>query len=203
MGFGAVVTGLSDKRNFDCRHEITNRIIGSDLANPILGSYITGTVRATIAEILNNTHKLKLGDIPHVSNFNPENNTAEMEINNIQNIGSVTTDGFITNVKDIENKLINNSEINNELLNLYRNDRLELTDGKAPEAFEIKTTAKGLAIARTRFATSIENLHQEYTLSSNQESIDNNTGFNTTMSRENIPIVALTGFQRRQLKHKE
>ena len=246
MGYGAVVTGFSDKRNFDCRHEITNRIIGSDLANPILGSYITGTVRATIAEILNNIHKLKLGDIALVSTNNPENNSAEMEINNIHDFdtASVTTDGFITNVEDLENKLINagnkpipsiseyfklkenekdffftndaktpeffdkfkdksKPQINNLFLNLYRKDRLELTDGKAPEALEIKTIAKGLAIARTRFATSIENLHQEDTLSSNQESFDNNTGFNTTMSRENIPIVALTGFQRRQLKHKE
>jgi hypothetical protein len=61
---------------------------------------------------------------------------------------SVTTDGFITNVNDLENKLLGLPKNDITLLTKYRSLREVLTDFKdvkpTTEALEIKSKGKGV-----------------------------------------------------------
>ncbi len=55
-------------------------MVGGELSNPVIASSITGFIRAVVGEALNNIEKLG------------------------GRVISVTTDGFITDVKDLEEK---------------------------------------------------------------------------------------------------
>lgn len=72
---------MSDKRKFDNKTGNQIRISAHFLSNPILASWITAFIRSIIGECLHT----------------------------IQSLGgkvvSVTTDGFITDIKDIEEKM--------------------------------------------------------------------------------------------------
>lgn len=80
--YGLVSMGISGKNSFDTITKSYVRVEGGELSNPILSSYITGFTRALIGECLHNISKLG------------------------GNIVSVTTDGFITDVDNLENKLL-------------------------------------------------------------------------------------------------
>lgn len=100
--YGQVAMGISDKRSFDVKTQEYISIHGGILSNPILSSYITGFTRSLIAECLNNINKL--------GGF----------------VVSVTTDGFITNIDDLENEILEKCS-NTTILSYYRNIRKYLT----------------------------------------------------------------------------
>jgi hypothetical protein len=56
----------------------------------------------------------------------------------------VTTDGFITDLENLEEKLLNLPSEDIVLLCKYRELRTDLTDGKNPDVFEIKSSGKGV-----------------------------------------------------------
>ncbi|RPA88546.1 hypothetical protein L873DRAFT_1796596 [Choiromyces venosus 120613-1] len=85
MLYGKVVCGISDRRNYDSRVLSMMPTKGNSLANPIIGSWITGFVRSLLAELLNKVDSMG------------------------GRICSVTTDGFVTNVKNLEDLIINES----------------------------------------------------------------------------------------------
>ncbi|KAG0632616.1 hypothetical protein HOY80DRAFT_1069235 [Tuber brumale] len=156
MIYGKTVCGVSNKRNFDPRTLAMKSMIAGPLSNPIVGGWITGFVRALIAELLNVVDDLG------------------------GNISACTTDGFTCNIPDLENKIITHFEktgFNNSFLQDYREARNVLTDGKEPDALEIKTSCVGLIQWATR----------------GQLSIDHSTSL--------VPIAAMTGFQKYQFKH--
>ncbi|KAG0632657.1 hypothetical protein HOY80DRAFT_1116421, partial [Tuber brumale] len=123
MIYGKTVCGISNKRNYDPRTAMMKSMIGGKLSNPILGAYITGFVRALIAELLNTIHVLG------------------------GRVSACTTDGFTCDIPDLEEKILKHYRdigFEDSLLEDYRNSRNILTDGKDPRALEIKTTTIGL-----------------------------------------------------------
>ena len=152
MLYGKTVCGISNKRKFDTRLETMNAMKGNYLANPIIGAWITGFVRSLISELLNATNILG------------------------GKICAVTTDGFVTNIENLEEKVLSLfAKINykNSFLQDYRNIRQKLS--KDPSALEIKTSVRGLIQWTTR----------------GQISCDPQNPF----------IAAMTGFQKNQFKH--
>jgi hypothetical protein len=146
MLYGKIVCGISNKKVYDARSLNMKSMIGNDLSNPILGSWITGFVRSLIAEMLFKVDYLG-GEVV-----------------------SCTTDGFVTDIENLEEKLIeyDNKYHPDSLLNDYRNIRLKLS-GEA-SALEIKTSVKGIIQWTTRGQLSLDE-----------------TG---------IPITAATGYQK-------
>lgn len=128
--YGQVAMGFSGKTSFDIKTQNYIRINGGDLSNPILAGYITGFARAFIGECLSNISLLK------------------------GRVVSVTTDGFLTDIDDLEAKLLNMP--NNQCLKLYRDIRRLLTtfednERYDPRALEIKKVeTKGLLSWKTR-----------------------------------------------------
>ena len=118
MLYGKIVSGISNKQVYDSRNNEMRTLLGNDLSNPIIGTWITGYVRSLIAEILFKIQLLN-GDVV-----------------------SCTTDGFITNIPDLENKIIANFKMENSLLQSYRDIRSELSGDSS--ALEIKTHVNGI-----------------------------------------------------------
>ena len=125
MLYGKVVSGISNKTSFDARTETMKSMTGNNLTNPIIGSWITGFVRALLSELLFVNDQLG------------------------GKVTAVTTDGFVSNIEDLENKaieyLISNKLYEKSFLKRYRDIRVSLSSPKTPEALEIKTSVKGLA----------------------------------------------------------
>lgn len=102
-----------------------------ELTNPIIASWITAFIRSLLAEMLHKINKVLGGKV-----------------------ASVTTDGFITNIFDLEELLLNTPlpgidlESDNFLLKIYRKLREGLSGD--PTALEIKTEGKGLITWTTR-----------------------------------------------------
>ena len=131
--YGQIAMGVSGKKSFDTSTNSHVRLEGSILSNPILSSYITGFTRALIGECLHNIHLLK------------------------GRVVSVTTDGFICDIDDLENKILSMDNNNNKtLLLLYREIRKQLTtfddsDKTDDRALEVKHEEfKGLLSWKTR-----------------------------------------------------
>lgn len=99
------------------------RMESSELSNPILGSWITAFVRSLLGELMH-----------AISNQGGK-------------IVSCTTDGFITDLSDLESNLLNNSS-SLPLLNVYQKTRAELS-GKS-ESLELKHDGIGLMSWTTR-----------------------------------------------------
>lgn len=118
--YGQTSMGISDKKAFDVKTNGYVRINGGELTNPLLASYITGFTRALIGECLGNIKILK------------------------GNVVSVTTDGFLTDIEDLENKLYKMP--NTHLLKAYQKVRRLLTNGgstdESDRALEIKSIEK-------------------------------------------------------------
>lgn len=111
-GFGLVCQGLGSKRKFDIKTKGMTIMSAGELSNPIIAASITGFIRAVIAETLNNIEKMG------------------------GRVISVTTDGFITDVENLEEKLLALEDKYIPLLKYYRIVRRMLS--KDPAAFEEK-----------------------------------------------------------------
>jgi len=116
--YGQVAMGLNGKNAYDIKTKSFVRVDGGVLSNPILASYITGFVRALVSECINNIATIG------------------------GNIVSVTTDGFITDVENLEEKLLKLPKERILCLTLYREIRDMLTTfdncKSDPCALEIK-----------------------------------------------------------------
>lgn len=152
MLYGKTATGISNKRKFDARTETMKTMVGSDLTNPIIASWITGFVRSMLAEILYQVDKFK------------------------GRVTSCTTDGFVSNIENLEEQLIENIQ-DLPLLKMYRDIRTELSG--TPDALEVKTIVKGIIQYKTRGQISFKN------------------------EPENPTICAMTGFQSRETESHE
>jgi len=130
MIYGKVVSGISNKTTFDVRSESMKGMTSSFLTNPIIGSWITGFVRALLAELLFINQELG------------------------GKVTAVTTDGFVSDIKDLEVKaiefLIKHELYEDSFLKKYRDARVSLSSPETPDALEIKTSVKGLAQWTTR-----------------------------------------------------
>lgn len=135
--YGLIAMGLSGKNKFDTTSKSYKKIQGNFLTNPLLASYITGFVRALIAECLHNVNILG------------------------GKVVSVTTDGFICNIEDLESKILASDKTSTTLLKVYRDLRKMLTieyDEKGvvtnpgdPSALEVKNVEEnGLLSWKTR-----------------------------------------------------
>ncbi|KAG0632597.1 hypothetical protein HOY80DRAFT_1069742 [Tuber brumale] len=123
MIYGKTVCGISNKRNFDSRTLSMKAMIGGSLSNPILGSYITGFVRALIAELLFAVQQMG------------------------GKVSACTTDGFTCDIPNLEEKvleLFENNNFHDSFLQDYRNSRNILTNEQDPSALETKTSTIGL-----------------------------------------------------------
>lgn len=101
--YGLVSQGISGKTAFDTKTKTYVKVDGGELANPILASYITGFCRAVVGECLNNVEKLG------------------------GKVVSVTTDGFLSNIEGLEDKIVENGSLNKDCLCIYRGIRRKLT----------------------------------------------------------------------------
>jgi hypothetical protein len=119
--YGKVAQGIGNNDTFSIKADATVRMPGTEFSNPVLASYITGFARSALGEMMHNI------------NFIPG-----------ARIVSCTTDGFITNVENLEEKLLALSKENPNVcitfLSLYRFLRKQLTDGSDPRALELKTS---------------------------------------------------------------
>jgi hypothetical protein len=130
--YGNIVKGISNKQEFDATTKQMSRVNASELSNPILASWITAFIRSVIGECINNVQLLG------------------------GKVVSVTTDGFITDIKNLESKILKLPKHNNTLLRLYRKLRIELTTKNDPvtkqpnlttadpRGLELKTFGKGV-----------------------------------------------------------
>lgn len=82
MDYGLISQGLGGKRKFDIKANDMAVMKGGEFSNPVLASSVTGFIRAVISETLNNIHEMGGYVI------------------------SVTTDGFITNIDNLEERLL-------------------------------------------------------------------------------------------------
>jgi hypothetical protein len=111
--YGSIVRGLNEKLKFDNKTGTQKRIPANFLSNPILGSWITAFIRSIIGECLHVIQKLN------------------------GKVVSVTTDGFISDIKDLENKMENYY-----LFSKYKELRFEIS--KNNESLEIKNEGIGI-----------------------------------------------------------
>ena len=147
--YGSLVRGMSDKRKFVNKTGTQIRIPAHFLSNPILASWVTGFIRSLVGECLQAVQKLN------------------------GKVVSVTTDGFITDINDLEKGIIDvmNSD-DSFLLSKFKELRGEISNDDT--ALEIKHEGKGIISWSTR----------------GQLGIDSN-------------IKATTGFQNRNYSHSE
>jgi len=110
--YGNVCRGISNKQNFDSITKQSVRVKATTLSNPRIASWTTAFIRSVIGECLHNIQKLG------------------------GKVVSVTTDGFITDVVNLEEQILRLPPNETILLSKYRALRKELCG--SPEALEIK-----------------------------------------------------------------
>ena len=120
--YGSLVRGMGDKKRFDNRTREMMRLPAHKLSNPLLASWITGFIRGIIGECLQAIH-----DLDGV-------------------IISVTTDGFITDIKDLEGKMTGNNKY--FLFNQFKTLREEISGNNS--GLEIKHEGAGIITWSTR-----------------------------------------------------
>ena len=111
--YGSVVRGMSDKKRFDIKTKTTQRMKGDELSNPLIASWTTAYVRSVIGECLDAINRL--GGL----------------------VVSVTTDGFITNLCNLESKLEGKY-----LVSEYKKIREMLSNDNT--GLELKNEGKGI-----------------------------------------------------------
>ena len=123
--YGSVVRGIGDKRKFDIKSRGMIRMVGDELTNPLIASWTTAFIRSIIGECLQTIQLL--GGL----------------------VVSVTTDGFITNIDNLENKISEKF-----LFEEFKKIRFNL----AEESFglEQKNVGKGIIAWSTRGQVGIE-----------------------------------------------
>jgi hypothetical protein len=117
--YGSVVRGIGDKRKFDIKSKGTVRMVGDDLTNPLIASWTTAFVRSLIGECLHSINLLG------------------------GKVVSVTTDGFITNVLELESKISSGF-----LLTEYKQIRNDLSGDNT--GLEVKSFGCGVMAWSTR-----------------------------------------------------
>jgi hypothetical protein len=123
--YGSVVRGISNKRKYDTKTKTTQRLSGDELSNPIIASWTTAFIRSIIGECLDSIQQLE------------------------GLVVSVTTDGFITNIVDLENKI---SE--KYLFSEFKQIRKLLSDDDT--GLELKNEGRGMLAWTTRGQLGIE-----------------------------------------------
>ena len=104
--YGIIVQGISKKMKFNARTNDMKRMEGTDLSNPLIAAWITSFVRCVIGESL---HAIQLLG---------------------GKVVSATTDGFITDIKDFESKIIKHPLFKWSLFNEYRKEHKEILEQK-------------------------------------------------------------------------
>ena len=118
-GYGLISQGLGGKRKFDIKTNDMTIMNAGLFSNPVLASSVTGLIRSVITESMNNINYLG------------------------GRVISVTTDGFITDLENLEEKLLTLDLEKTVLLRYYRLIRKVLSGNSS--AFELKhTESKGL-----------------------------------------------------------
>lgn len=120
--YGNTVRGISNKKKFDIKTGTLLRMEAGELSNPLIGSWITAFVRSVVGECLHNIDFLE------------------------GKVISCTTDGFITNIDDLENK-IGNLKVNT-FIKLYQKIREDLSNN--PTSLELKHKGEGIISWSTR-----------------------------------------------------
>lgn len=123
--YGLIVKGISNKRKFDTMLNRTVRMEGNDLSNPILASWITAFIRSVIGELLHCVQELG------------------------GKVVSVTTDGFLTDLENLEEKVTNLPK-GNTLFLLYKKARLELSKNTDDTGLELKKEGNSMLSWTTR-----------------------------------------------------
>lgn len=158
--YGQIAMGIGGKTTFDVKTKSYVKVEGSVLSSPVLASYITGFVRALIGECLNNIHRLG------------------------GKVISATTDGFITDIEDLESKILNlDNDSTKILLHLYRYVRSLLTYNESTKSFD----DRGLEVKN------VENNHilsckTRVQFGSTDGGISAATGFQTSKLEKNFII---------------
>jgi len=111
--YGSVVRGIGNKRKFDIKSKGTVRMVGDELSNPLIASWTTAFIRSIIGECLHSIQQL--GGL----------------------VVSVTTDGFITDVRDLESKISGRY-----LIGEYKKLRIQLSGNDC--GLEVKNSGKGI-----------------------------------------------------------
>ena len=114
--YGLTARGISSKKRFDLKAGKTVKLEVNDLANPIICSWITSFIRSLVGELLH---------------FLSEKGGR---------VVSVTTDGFITDIPDLENIL--NTFTGYSLYNEYCKTRFELSNSST--GLELKKSGEGI-----------------------------------------------------------
>lgn len=127
--YGNIVRGMSNKKKYDIKTGRTLRMEGGVLTNPIIASYITAFIRSVIGEGL------------HIVNLLGGS------------VVSVTTDGFICDIDNLEYKLLRSGE-RIPLLLKYRETRQELSSNS--DAWEVKSFGMGIISWTTRGQFSLD-----------------------------------------------
>lgn len=123
--YGSVVRGIGNKRKFDIKSKGTIRMTGDILTNPIIASWTTAFVRSVIGECLHSIQEL--GGL----------------------VVSVTTDGFLTNIDRLDEKLVSKY-----LYGEFKNIRMLLANENI--GLELKNRGKGIIAWSTRGQLGIE-----------------------------------------------
>lgn len=116
--YGALSQGLNSKSGYDARHNCMRVIEGGYLASPVLASYVTGFIRAFLFELMNNVAKLG------------------------GRIISCTTDGFLTDIVNLEEQLMDETKFSKDetkLLRRFRQSRSEVVKTDDACGLEVKT----------------------------------------------------------------
>ena len=130
--YGNVVRGISNKKSLDTKTGSMIRMSGTELSNPILASWTTAFIRSVVGECLHNIKRLG------------------------GKVLSVTTDGFITDLTNLEPKLLNLPVDKTPLFRLFRALRITLTEDTETEALELKNKSRGVISWSTRGQLGLE-----------------------------------------------
>lgn len=118
MVYGQACQGISGKKSLDTVTATMQIVPPSPLSNPIIASWITGSARTVLGEVMNNVKKLG------------------------GRIVSATTDGLITDIDNLENTLLK-TDLDNTFLKSFRTQR-ELLGHADCTALELKTEVEGM-----------------------------------------------------------
>jgi len=115
--YGTVARGIGGKSKRDIQSGVLTRMGPSKLSNAILASWTTSYIRSVIGENLHNINQLG-GEVV-----------------------SVTTDGYITNIADLEDKLVGSDS---RLFESFKGIRSLLTGDENSPGLEVKSCGVGI-----------------------------------------------------------